>query len=87
MHPPSPRPVLGDRGHAVSQVNGLTGPTVLSDVFARSDAIQPRSAVVSRSLVTRLEDPQRCMIQCYSDHFILATVADLCDCQGPEDPV
>jgi len=33
--------VLGDRGHAVSQVNGLT---ILSDFFARSDAIQPRSA-------------------------------------------
>jgi len=83
----SSRTVLGDRGHAVSQVNGPTGLTILSDVFARSDAIQPRSAVVSRSLVTRLENPHRYLIRCYSDHYILAAVADLCDCQGPEDPV
>ena len=79
--------VLGDCRHAVSQVNGPTGLTILSDVFARSDAIQPRSAVVSRSLVTRLENPHRYLIRCYSDHYILAAVADLCDCQGPEDPV
>ena len=38
-HRPSFFTVFGDRGHAV---NGLTGPTVSSDVFAWSDAIQPR---------------------------------------------